>query len=370
MAVKKIEAAARRLVKKIAALALGEADAHAASDIADEHGGTQLDATRAETQLEKTRAETRAPAPKTTSAAAGESTEQARAQAATHEVDAVSEDKVTVESAGDRAAATKSDGKTETSPIRTRTLARLLAEQGHPARALLIYEELIAASPGDLTLVREAHAVGAQQSDRDAGPTIEAVRAPAALYGSDQITAAIVDANTLFVHWEVTDAGTARARSVAESAGRSAGEPATLDALALTLRIVVLRADRDGVVRSEAIERTAPPAGGETFVTGLPADATLFAAVGVRRGERFVAITHAAAAYTPPSVPAELPALAFAPAPPAPSSPLDHSPPVPPIAAPISAPAAVTVLRQAEALRQPTPWPHSSDLDFRATSSR
>jgi len=325
MAVKKIEAAARRLVKKIAALALGETDAHAA---------------------------------------AAESTEPARAQAATHEVDAVSEDEVKLETASDRSAAAKSGSRTDASPIRTRTLARLLAEQGHGARALAIYEELIAASPGDLTLVREAHAIGAEPSDRDAGPTIEAVRGPAALYGSDQITAAIVDANTLFVHWEVTEAGTARARSVAESAGRSAGEPATPDAPALTLRIVVLRADSDGVVRSEAIERTAPPAGGETFVTGLPADATLFAAVGVRRGERFVAITHAAAAYTPPAAPAELPALAFAPAPPAPGSPLDDSPPVPPTATLISAPAAVAVLLQAEALRQPTPWPHSSDLDY------
>jgi len=329
MAVKKIEAAARRLVKKIAALALGETDAHAAA----------------------------------------ESTVHARAQAATHEVDAVAEDEVIVETGSDRSAAAKS-GKADASPIRTRTLARLLAEQGHAARALAIYEELIAANPGDLTLVQEARAVGAKPSDRDAAPTIEVVRAPAALYGSDQITAAIVDANTLFVHWEVTEAGTARARSVAESAGRSAGEPATPDAPALTLRIVVLRADSDGVVRSEAIERAAPPAGGETFVTGLPSDATLFAAVGVRRGERFVAITHAAAAYTPPAVPAELPALAFAPAPPAPASPLDDSPPVPPIAAPISAHAAAAVLRQADALRQPTPWPHSSDLDFRATSSR
>jgi hypothetical protein len=42
-------------------------------------------------------------------------------------------------------------------PIRTRTMARLLGEQGYTKRALAIYDELIAREPGDASL-REAAA--------------------------------------------------------------------------------------------------------------------------------------------------------------------------------------------------------------------
>lgn len=320
MAVKKIEAAARRLVKKLADLALGPTASHGTEDGA------------------------------------------APATATKHEVNDVSEDEVTTEAPREAAAP-------ETSPIRTRTLARLLAEQGHAARALAIYDELVAANAGDLTLAQEAEVLRKQQGRRPPTPTIEPVRAPAALYGRDQITASVVDPGTLFVHWEVTEEGAARARAVAESAGKTAGEMPPEVEPPVTLRIVVLRPDGAGVVRSEVIEHGPAPAGGETFVTGLPAEATLFAAVGIRRGERFVAITHAHAAHTPPAGPAELPALAFAPPPRAPASLLDETPPPPPVAVPLTAPAAVAVLQKADSLREPAPWAHSSSLDFHASSS-
>jgi hypothetical protein len=123
-------------------------------------------------------------------------------------------------------------------------------------------------------------------------------------------------------------------------------------------------------VRSEVIEHAPAPAGGETFVTGLPAEATLFAAIGVRRGERFVAVTHAQAAHTPPAEPAELPALAFAPPPPPPETTLDETPPIVPVAVMLPPPVAAEIVRKSEALREPAPWTHSSDLDFQAPSSR
>lgn len=49
-------------------------------------------------------------------------------------------------------------------PIRTRTMARLLAAQGHVERALSIYAHLLRQSPGDSALLEEAAAARAIQA--------------------------------------------------------------------------------------------------------------------------------------------------------------------------------------------------------------
>ena len=49
-------------------------------------------------------------------------------------------------------------------PIRTRTMARLLALQGHPERALSIYDELLAVDT-DPKLLAEAEELRARQLD-------------------------------------------------------------------------------------------------------------------------------------------------------------------------------------------------------------
>jgi hypothetical protein len=49
-------------------------------------------------------------------------------------------------------------------PIRTRTMARLLAAQGYRARALAIYQALIAENPADTELHAEAERVHAQSA--------------------------------------------------------------------------------------------------------------------------------------------------------------------------------------------------------------
>ncbi len=336
MAVKRLEDAARRLVKKIADLALGPVADPAA-------------ATRTPPAAAQPAARTAATSPVATATAATPPQASTPTDAGTHDETAA------------RAATVPDATSAEASPIRTRTLARLLAAQGYTARALAMYDALLAASPDDLTLVEEASALRAP-SGAPVGVGIGPIHPPSAVYGRDQITAAVVDGGTLFVHWESTPAGAARARSVAESAGRSAGERAPEGEPGLALRVVVLHADAAGVVRSEALERADAPSGGETFVTGLPAEATLFAALGVRRGERFVAITHAPAAYTPPARPAALPALEFAPPPPPPASALDATPPATPRATPLAPTRAAEVLRQAEALVRPAEWPHASEL--------
>jgi hypothetical protein len=55
-----------------------------------------------------------------------------------------------------RSAPRKESGRPKREPIRTRTMARLLAAQGHKGRALSIYDELIAADASDATLIQEA----------------------------------------------------------------------------------------------------------------------------------------------------------------------------------------------------------------------
>ena len=59
---------------------------------------------------------------------------------------------------------TPEDGAEDTSrePIRTRTMAKLLAAQGYHARALAIYQVLLAESPGDAELQAEIERLRAQ----------------------------------------------------------------------------------------------------------------------------------------------------------------------------------------------------------------
>jgi hypothetical protein len=331
MAVKRLEDAARRLVKKIADLALGpvvESTPRAASTPARESAPA---------------APPHAASPSSTTTAA-----PARSTPTSDATDA------------ERPASAAAETPAETSPIRTRTLARLLAAQGYTARALAVYDALLAENPADTVLADEAASLRAGGTPAKTS-AVTSTPAPDVAAEGDRITASVVDASTLFVHWQSTPAGAARARTVAESAGRSAGEPTPSGAQGLALRVVVLHADDAGVVRSEAIEHADAPAGGETFITGLPAEATLFAALGVRRGERFVAITHAPAAYTPPAQPAALPARDFAPPPAPPVSSVDATPPAPPQARPLSPERSADVLRRAEALARPDAWSHASD---------
>ena len=58
------------------------------------------------------------------------------------------------------------DGALFEEPFPTRTMARILAEQGHFKRALAIYARLLDREPADSELVAEASAVRAQARAR------------------------------------------------------------------------------------------------------------------------------------------------------------------------------------------------------------
>jgi hypothetical protein len=171
----------------------------------------------------------------------------------------------------------------EEEPIRTRTMARLLAAQGHRERALLIYEELLAQNGPDGAMHEEAEAVRRGESPQEwqlPEPAFDAERwAPP---GTDDHLTCEGDAREgLVLRWSVSEAGQLRAGAVLGERGE------------LALRIVSIQADPQRVVRSRITEHGPVSEHGEWHAPPLQEGARCFAAVGLRTGQRFVAIVHA-----------------------------------------------------------------------------
>jgi hypothetical protein len=167
-------------------------------------------------------------------------------------------------------------------PIRTRSMARLLAAQGHRERALVIYEELLGRNSEDRALADEAAAVRRGEPVEAPGlpeppPDLERVSMPAI---GDRLQCEGEPEAGLLLRWNITEAGQRRARAVL---GRD-GE--------LTIRVICIRPDPERVVRSEVTEHGPVEPSGQWQTPALPATVRCFAAVGLREGERFVAIVH------------------------------------------------------------------------------
>lgn len=171
-----------------------------------------------------------------------------------------------------------------TEPIRTRTMARLLAEQGHPARARAIYDELLASDPKDDELRAERDTLTSTAPRTPAS-------APDGTFEFDAISTVGIDATSALVAWEITEAGVERARGVLGDDGE------------LTLRVVTIAADAQQIVRARSTDHAPVQRTGHQVATDLPPHATCFAAIGMRAGERFVAIAHAAGVRTAPGEP-------------------------------------------------------------------
>ena len=168
-------------------------------------------------------------------------------------------------------------------PIRTHSMARLLAAQGHRERALAIYEELLAHNSEDETLRHEAEALRQGRAIEppvlpDPPVEIERVALPES---GDRLSCEGEPRSGLQLRWHITDDGQRRARAVLGSAGE------------LAVRLVAIRPDPEQVVRSEITEH-GPVSPDGTWQSPVLTDAArCFAAVGLREGDHFVAIVHA-----------------------------------------------------------------------------
>jgi hypothetical protein len=167
-------------------------------------------------------------------------------------------------------------------PIRTRSMARLLAAQGLRERALAIYAELLAREPGDQALQDEAAAIG--RGDPVEAPVLPerpAGALPVQLPASADRLQSEGDTSTgLLLRWQISEAGQQRARAVLGTEGE------------LAVRLISIRSDADRQVRSEVTEHGPVAASGEWQTPPLPPGVRCFAAAGLRSGERFVAIVH------------------------------------------------------------------------------
>jgi hypothetical protein len=152
-------------------------------------------------------------------------------------------------------------------PIRTRTLARLLAKQGHHTRAMAMYEALLAEEPDDDALRRELAAVRTEGDGSDEA----------------EMVSVAVDERTVWVSWNVTEGGAERAR-------RLLGEPAPL-----AVRLAVTAPDPATIVGTRTRELRDVDPSGEWWVRDLPEGARATASVGVLGGGRFVSIAHSRA---------------------------------------------------------------------------
>ncbi|MGE0788954.1 MAG: hypothetical protein AB7S26_24995 [Sandaracinaceae bacterium] len=161
-------------------------------------------------------------------------------------------------------------------PIRTRTMAELLIEQGETERGLSILQELEKDRPHDSDLrARTAEIEGqvrAQRAERRAKARLAA--------GGGPFVELFAEAATRAVAWTVDDHGLERARAVLGEAGT------------LTLRSVVVAAHKDRSVETRRTDRPVSVKGAITL--GAQADARWVVSVGLAAGERFASIAHVA----------------------------------------------------------------------------
>lgn len=193
------------------------------------------------------------------------------------------------ESSADRGGRVSQSSADAEEPIPTRTMAGLLAAQGHPERAIAIYEQIAALEPF-ATDVEQAIAKLKHEMPTAAGNTAAEGRA-----STDAKTAAdaprhatiglSVGDGATTIRWQVPASAIARGNRMLEAPG------------ALTLRIVVVTADDAGRCERHQTDLPVASQDGERDVRLdelREPSASVTAAIGVERGGKFVSIAHAA----------------------------------------------------------------------------
>ncbi len=160
-------------------------------------------------------------------------------------------------------------------PIETRSMARLLEQQGHLERALAIVRKLEERdADAELRAWRE-------RLERSIAQSALRDRARARLERSGTFAEVIAERGARAIVWRVDDEGLARGRELLGAKG------------ALTLRVIRVLAHPDHSVESRQEDRRPLEASGFAIIDSEPS-AKIVASVGVADGERFVSIAHAA----------------------------------------------------------------------------
>ncbi len=166
-------------------------------------------------------------------------------------------------------------------PIATRTMAGLLAAQGHEERALRIYDQLLEdATAADAAAIRDE--ADALRRRLEARGQSEDPTAPVVLVRSKR--------SGVLLAWEVPDAPLRRATALLPpGSSTAAAGPETI--LELTVRAVIIIPDVDLGARVETWEKPAK-ATGEWVLGSLPSGSRVTGAVGFRSGAQFVSASH------------------------------------------------------------------------------
>ncbi|MBK6575323.1 MAG: hypothetical protein IPG17_03775 [Sandaracinaceae bacterium] len=164
----------------------------------------------------------------------------------------------------------------EDEPIPTRTMARLLHEQGHHRRALAILENLLAERPGDVGLEADLaavqHALGLPRAPLVAGGRVDS--SPRA----ELVTMLLPDRRVLLA-WGLSEESIASARTMGASG-------------TLVARVLVLAPGGDGAVTRTLTDKEVQPSGEHTLGPIAPGS-FVTAAVGFRDGDQFVSVAAA-----------------------------------------------------------------------------
>lgn len=218
-----------------------------------------------------------------------------------------------------------SNWPTHPTEYNTEAMGRMFLEQGLPERAVEIFRELLAARPGDeliqQLLVEAEHAVERGRRHRAAREQTAAAEAAAAeaatpsappadhgepfgildfeelpeAYGVDEVELLFKDPHTVFVYWEITDAGMAAARA-------HLGDEADEAKLVLRLFSTPPRGSEAG-----RVTRDIPLDGwrGRRYLPTPRPGVTLRAATGlVARSGLFAPIANSSSVRVPPAEPA------------------------------------------------------------------
>ncbi|MEM6956387.1 MAG: hypothetical protein AAF411_18120 [Myxococcota bacterium] len=175
-------------------------------------------------------------------------------------------------------------------PMPTRTMAKLLADQGHAQRALAIYRRLLRDAPGDEGL---QSAIAKLQGGRQRSPR------PAAGSGDDDDAAPASEVvfaagqGALVVAWHLDGRGRDRAlRLFAPPARAVRGRRLTLSSPEPTLRVVVVRPSSSGGIVRQTLDYAASE--GRAIALRVPEGSRITASIGLARGTEFVSVAHAA----------------------------------------------------------------------------